>query len=51
MDQYNKIELYDIKNTLKELLIYNYKDSDICKDLYIVKDNNLIINCFISYCY
>ena len=35
--QYNKIELYDIKNTLKELLIYNYKDSDICKDLYIVK--------------
>ena len=49
--QYNKIELYDIKNTLKELLIYNYKDSDICKDLYIVKDNNLIINEEVKKCF
>ena len=49
--QYNKIELYDIKNTLKELLIYNYKDSDICKDLYIIKDNNLIINEEVQKCF
>ena len=49
--QYNKIELYDIKNTLKELLMYNYKDSDICKDLYIVKDNNLIINEEVEKCF